>query len=369
MNIICSRKKLLEGFSIVQKAVSTRTTLPILEGILIQAEDNQIRLIATDLEIGIERFIEGEIIEEGSVVLSSKIIVELIRKLPDASVEIKSNDEFKTEINCASSEFQIQGQNGIDFPELPEINDEHSIEIPQDLFRNMIRQTIFSVASDETRPVLTGTLLEIDDQQVRLVALDGYRLALRRGKADNSDNYKLKEVIPGRTLNEISKILTGEDELIQISKLGNHILFQYDNTRITSRLLEGEFINYNQILPEEYKTRIKVLTSDLVDSCERAELLARQGKNNLIKMEVLQDKLIITSNAEIGQVHEELPIETEGQDIKIAFNSKYLLDALKIIEDNEIYLEFTTSVSPCVIKPLENEYFVYLILPVRLLEQ
>lgn len=369
MNIICSKKNLLEGLSIVQKAVSNRTTLPILEGILIQAQDNQIKLIATDLEIGIERSIEGDIIEEGSVVLSSKIIVELIRKLPDAPVKMKSDDEYKTKINCASSEFIIQGQSGVDFPELPEINQEHSIEIPQDLFRNMIRQTIFSIASDETRPVLTGTLLEIEDEQVRLIALDGYRLALRRGKTENGDHYSLNEVIPGRTLNEISKILTSEDEMIQISKQGNHILFQYDNTSITSRLLEGDFINYNQILPEEYKTRIKVLTSELVDSCERAELLARQGKNNLIKMEILQGKLIITSNAEIGQVHEELSIETEGQDLKIAFNSKYLLDALKIIEDHEVFLEFTTSVSPCVIKPIEDEYFVYLILPVRLLEQ
>lgn len=369
MKIICSKNNLLNGFLTVQKAVSSRTPLPILEGILIEAEDNQIKLIATDLEIGIESYIEGDIVEEGSVVLSAKIIVELIRKLPDAPVEMKSDENNKTWITCASSEFVIQGQSGLDFPELPEVDNDYVIEVPQDLLKNMIRQTIFSVAVEETRPILTGALMEIEDNQVRLVALDGYRLALRKGKTAGSDHYSISEVVPGRILNEISKILGDVEEMVQISKMGNHILFQIGQTSITSRLLEGEFINYKQIIPEEYKTRVKVSTHALLDSCERAALLARQGKNNLIKMEIFQDQLVISSNAEIGQVHEEVPIDNQGEELKIAFNSKYFIDALRIVEDDEIFLEFTTSVSPCVMKPLEDEYFTYLILPVRLLEQ
>ncbi|MCR1899243.1 DNA polymerase III subunit beta [Irregularibacter muris] len=368
MNIKCSKNQLLEGVVTVQKAVSSRTTLPILEGIFIQAEENKIKLVATDLEIGIESYIEGEIIEEGSVVLSSRIISELIRKLPEAPVEIKSDEANKTWITCASSEFVIQGQSGLEFPDLPEVSDESFTEIPQDLFKNMIRQTIFSVAQDETRPILTGALLEVDEKAVSLAALDGYRLALRKGKTSGAGNDKIREVIPGRTLNEISKILSEEENMIQISHTGNQILFQFGNTRIISRLLEGEFINYNQIIPEEYKTKIKVKTKDLLDSCERAALLARQGKNNLIKMEIQGEQMVISSNAEIGQVHEEITIEIGGEELTIAFNSKYFIDALKIIEDEEIILEFTTSVSPCVIKPIEEDYFVYLILPVRLLE-
>lgn len=369
MNFICSRKTLLNGFSIVQKAVSARTTLPILEGILIKAEANTIRLIATDLEIGIEKSIEGEIIEEGSIVLPANFIVELIRKLPDAPVEIKSDQEHKAKISCLKSEFVIQGQGSEDFPNIPKVNGENAIEIPQDLLRNMIKQTIFSVASDETRPILTGALMEIDSNELRLIALDGYRLALRKGKTENQDNYGISEVIPGKTLNEVSKILTNDDDMVRISRLDKQMLFEYENTKITSRLLEGDFINYNQILPEEYKTRIRVSTNDLIESCERAELLARQGKNNLIKVEILQDRLIITSNAEVGHVREELPNEIEGEELKIAFNSRYLLDALKVIEEEEIYLDFTTSVSPCIIRPVEDDYFVYLILPVRLLEE
>lgn len=367
MKIICSKGNLLNGFLTVQKAVSSRTSLPILEGILIEAEDNKIKLMATDLEIGIESYIEGEIQEEGFVVLSSKIIVELIRKLPDASVEINVDENNKTWIHCASSEFVIQGQSGLDFPELPEVNNQHMIEIPQDLLKHMIRQTIFSVAVEETRPILTGALMEVKENQVNLVALDGYRLALRRGKTVKAENYFISEVIPGRTLNEISKILMENEELVEISKMGNHILFQIGQTSIISRLLEGEFINYEQIIPEEYKTRVKISRHDLLDSCERAALLARQGKNNLIKMEINQDTLVITSNAEIGQVHEEIAIEPEGQELKIAFNSKYFIDVLRNIEDEEIFLEFTTSVSPCVIKPLEENYFTYLILPVRVI--
>ncbi|HHT50544.1 MAG TPA: DNA polymerase III subunit beta [Eubacteriaceae bacterium] len=369
MKFICSRKTLLNGFSIVQKAVSTRTTLPILEGVLIQAEGNTIKLIATDLEIGIEKSLEGEIIEEGSIVLPANIIVELIRKLPDAPVEIKCDQEYRTKITCLKSEFVIQGQSSEDFPNLPTIEDENSIEIPQDLLRNIIRQTIFSVASDPTRPILTGALMEIQSNELRLIALDGYRLALRKGKTENRDNYGISEVIPGKTLNEISKILTNDDEMVRISRLDKQMLFEYENTKITTRLLEGEFINYNQILPDEYKTRIKVYTNDLIESCERAELLARQGKNNLIKVEILQDQLVITSNAEIGHVREELPIEIEGEELKIAFNSRYILDALKVIEEEEIYLDFTTSVSPCIIRPVEDDNFVYLILPVRLLKE
>lgn len=369
MDIICPKNHLLDAVLTVQKAVSNRTSLPILEGIFIQAEMEQIKVMATDLEIGIESYIEGEILEEGEVVLSSKIIGELIRKLPDAKVQIKSDDIDKTLITCGHSKFTIQGQNAEEFPELPEVDENNTIEVPQDLFRNMIKQTIFSVATDESRPVLTGALLELEGDKVSIAALDGYRLALRRGKTSSEGNNVIREVIPGRTLSEISKILTGEEDMVYISYTGNHILFQTGKTRIISRLLEGEFINYNQIIPEEYKSKVIVNTKDLLDSCERAALLARQGKNNLIKMELDNNTLVITSNAEIGNVYEELEIKYEGQEIKIAFNSKYFIDALRVIEDEEIALEFTTSVSPCVIKPLEDHYFVYLILPVRLLEE
>lgn len=368
MNIICHKNDLLKGINTVLKAVSSRTTLPILEGILFQAINGNIYLVATDLEIGIKTNVSGQIIEEGTIVLSSKIIPELIKKLPDDDITIETDINNKTKINCLNSEFNIQGQSGNEFPELPQVINDQTINLPKDLFKSMIKETIFSVAENESIPILTGALLEINENQVKLVALDGYRLALRKGKI-NSTQQSLKEVVPARTLNEIYRILSIKDNDINISYTGNQILFKIGQTSIISRLLEGDFINYQQIIPNEKVTIVKIKTRDLLQSCERAALLAREGKNNLIKMDYRLDELSITSNAEIGKVQEEVFLELEGQPLKIAFNSKYFIDILKVISEEEILLEFTNSVSPCVIRPIDGDYFTYLILPVRFIEQ
>ena len=238
-------------------------------------------------------------------------------------------------------------------------------KIPQDLLKNMIRQTIFATAQDETRPILTGVLFEVKDGVLSMVALDAYRLALRKSNVDLSSN--ISAVIPGKTLNEVGKILDSSNEEVEITFTPNHILFKVENTRVISRLLEGEFINYRQIIPEEYKLRVKANSKMLLDSIERASLLAKEGKTNLIKMNITNDNMIITSNSQFGNVHEEVPIVLEGNELQIAFNSKYFIDALKIIDEEEVYLEFSSSVSPCLVKTIESEDYVYLILPVRLI--
>lgn len=364
MRFLCPQKVLMQGISIVQKSVSTKTTLPILKGICLEAAANKLKLVGTDLEIGIENSIEVEVLDEGSAVIDARLLGEIVRKLPDSEVEVTLLDNNQIKIKCENSEFNILSLSATDFPELPTIEEEDAYTIPQDLFRNMIRQTVFSTSQDESRPILTGVLMEIEGGVLNMVALDGYRLALRKGKIESPYNYKV--VIPGKTLNEVSRVMNvDEDDPIHIVITENHTLFTIGNTRLISRLLEGEFINYKQILPKEYKSRVKINTKSLLNSIERASLLAKEGKNNLVKFMIKDEVITITSNSELGKVHEEISINLEGADLEIAFNSKYFIDALKAIDDEEVYLNFTTNISPGIIKPVNNDNYVYLVLPVR----
>lgn len=366
MKIVINRDNLLEGILTSQKAVSSKTTLPILEGLLLDCRGDCLKIVATDLELGIECAVEADIIEKGWTVLNSRLLGEITRKLPPDEVEINVNQKNIAKIKCLNSHFTIQGQNGEEFPELPQIDTEKRISLPQDLLKSMIRQTVFACAIDETRPILTGILMECGGGEINFVALDGFRLALRTVRVDNSAEG-ISVVVPSKTLNEIYKVLKDREDKVDIEFSGNQVLFNIGNTRVMSRLLEGEFINYKQIIPDEYTTRVKVKTVELLESCERASLLAREGKNNLIKLSVLEDVLKITSNAEIGKVYEEVEIIAEGNDLDIAFNSKYLVDVLKVIESEYITMEFTTSISPCIIRPVESENYTYLLLPVRVL--
>ncbi|RBP62116.1 DNA polymerase III beta subunit [Alkalibaculum bacchi] len=367
MNFITSKDSLHHAVNIVQKAVSNKTTMPILEGILFRIVDNTIYLMGTDLEIGIKTVLPGQIISSGSVVISAKLISEIVRKLPDDDVIIELKENHVLNIKCSNSEFNIQGQSGDDFPQLPEVDSAQEISVPKELFKGMIRETIFSVAKNENIPILTGELLELQNGILKFVALDGYRLAVRQGFIDNP--ISLKEVVPERTLSELYRItsLSSEDN-IYMSYSKNQILFRLGGTSIVSRLLEGEFINYNQIIPQNYTTKVKVDVRDLLASSERASLMVGSGESNLIKLNFSNDTLEIRSNSEIGTVCEQVEVEMEGDPLKIAFNSTYLIDVLKVISDEEVYLEFTTPVSPCVLRPITGDNYTYLILPVRYME-
>ncbi|WP_130805449.1 DNA polymerase III subunit beta [Senegalia massiliensis] len=365
MKIKIGQNILSKYISIVQKGISSKTTLPILSGILVEAYENKLQLTGTDLELGIETKLDCEVIEEGKIVITSRIFGDIIKKLPNDEVIITTDNDNNIHISCSNSEFNIQGHSAEEYPELPYIDNESSFEIPKDLLKNMIRQTIFATAVEETRPILTGALLEIKNNDLALVALDGYRLALKKSKADCED---LKVVIPSKTLNEVSRILDEEEDNVNIKFTTNHILFDLGDTIINSRLLEGQFLNYKDIIREEYTSKVTVKTNNIKQSIERASLLAREGRNNLVKFEIKDNKMTITSNSEIGNVHEELDIELEGEDITIAFNSKYILDGLKVIDSDIINMNFISNVNPCIIKPVEDENYTYLVLPVRLAE-
>lgn len=364
MNIICSKQKLQEGISIVTKAITGKTTMPILEGIYIEATKDGITLIGSDMDVSIETKVEADVIKEGSIVIDSKIFSEIIRKLPNSEVKIEIAENDLIQITCEKSVFNLVFMNATDYPSLPTINEDITVEVPQNLLKNMIKGTSFAIAQDEARPILQGILFEVKNKQLNLVALDGYRLAVRSELLDIDNNIEV--VIPGKTLNEVSKILEDNSDIVKITFTNNHILFNLNNTKIISRLLEGKFVNYISLLPQEHKLVINVKKQDFQNSLERVSLMAKDGNSNLIKLEAKEDYLIMTSNSQLGKVREEVSINLQGDGIQIAFNSRYLLDVLKNMEEDDIDIEMTSSISPCVIKGKNMNNARYLVLPVRL---
>lgn len=363
MRIQIEQNKLAKHINIVQKGISSKTTLPILDGILLEAKNGKLKLTGTDLEIGIESYTEANILEEGSIVINSRLFGDIVKKLPNSEIDI-STSENKMNIKCDASEFNLIGNPSLEYPELPTLIDQLSLKIPMDLFKNIIRQTVFATTQDETRPILTGVLFEIINGKASFVALDGYRLALKNVKLDSSEDINI--VIPGRTLTELNKILEEDEEDIEITLTPGHIVFNIGDTLVFSRLLEGQFLNYRDIIRADHETNVRVNRRELQNSLERASLLAKEEKANLVKLNVTDNKLVIKSNSEIGNVNEEISVESEGKDLNIAFNSKYILDGIKAMEEEEIKLFFMGSLNPCIIKPAGDSNYTYLVLPVRL---
>lgn len=364
MNIICSKQKLQEGISIVTKAITGKTTMPVLEGIYIEATKEGLTLIGSDMDVSIETKVEADVIQEGRIVIDAKIFSEIIRKLPNSDVKIEIVENDRIQIACEKSLFNVVFMNQADYPALPSINENITVEVPQNLLKNMIKGTSFAIAQDEARPILQGILFEVKDKHLNLVALDGYRLAVRTELLDIDDNIEV--VIPGKTLNEVSKILEDNSDIVKITFTNNHILFNLNNTKIISRLLDGKFVNYSSLLPSEYKLLININRQEFQNGLERASLMAKDGNSNLIKLDIQDETVIVSSNSQLGKVREEVAINLQGEGIQIAFNSRYILDVLKTMEDENVVLEMSSSVSPCVIRGEQTNNAKYLVLPVRL---
>ncbi|RDU23543.1 DNA polymerase III subunit beta [Anaerosacchariphilus polymeriproducens] len=364
MKIICSKSKLLHGVNIVSKAVPSRTTMAILECILIDASTNEIKLTANDMELGIETKIEGEIIEKGIIALDAKIFSEIVRKLPDNDVVIETDSNFKTVITCEKAKFNIVGKSGEDFSYLPYIEKSDFITISQFTLKEVIRQTIFSIADNDTNKLMTGELFEINDNELKVVSLDGHRISIRKIELKESYDSK-KVVVPGKTLNEISKILSGEvDEEVKMFFTKNHIVFEFDNTMVVSRLIEGEYFKIAQMLSSDYETKIKVNKKELLSCIDRATLLVKEGDKKPIIININDEIMELKINSFVGSMNEDIDISKEGKDILIGFNPKFLIDALRVIEDEEVTIYLVNPKAPCFIKD-ENEKYIYLILPVN----
>ena len=364
MKLICSKASLLKGVSIVSKAVPSRTTMPILNCILIDASANEIKLTANDMELGIETVIEGEIVERGIIALDAKFFSEIVRKLPDNDVVIESDDTFQTTITCEKAKFNIVGKSGEDFSYLPYIEKNESISISQFTLKDVVRQTIFSIADNDTNKLMTGELFEINENRLRVVSLDGHRISIRN--IELKENYSpLKVVVPGKTLQEISKILTGEaEDMVDIFFADNHILFEFDETKVVSRLIEGEYFHIDQMLSSDYDTKVKINKREFLNCIDRATLLIREGDKNPIILNIQDGSLQLKINSFVGSMNEEIEIEKEGKDLLIGFNPKFFIDALRVIDDEEVTLYMVNPKAPCFIKDDAGTY-VYLILPVN----
>lgn len=364
MKLICSKSNLLHGVNIVSKAVPTRTTMAILECILIDASANEIKLTANDMELGIETKIEGEIAERGVIALDAKIFSEIVRKLPDSDVTIETDASFKTTITCEKAKFIIVGKSGDDFSYIPYIERNEPIVMSQFTLKEVIRQTIFSIADNDNNKLMTGELFEIEENDLKVVSLDGHRISIRNIELKNNYSHK-KVVVPGKTLQEVSKILPGsaEDE-VSIFLTDNHIVFEFENTTVVSRLIEGEYFKIEQMLSSDYETKVKINKRELLDCIDRATLLVKEGDKKPIIMNITDGTMELKINSFIGSMNEDIDIAKEGKDILIGFNPKFFIDALRVIDEEEVTLYMVNPKAPCFIKDDEGT-FIYLILPVN----
>ncbi len=371
MKIICEKEKLIKAINSVTKAVASKTTMPILEGILIQTNDNEVKLTTYDLEIGIEYVIDANVKEQGATVVNAIMFSEIIRKLPDTEINISVNEKKLLVIECEGSLYKLATMNPDEFPELPQINIENSIEIEQNSLKEMVRKTIFAVSTEENRPIFTGCLFEIKNNKLNVVAVDGFRLAWKSKFLQNNIN-DFSAVIPGRTLNEVNKIILDSFDTIKIGVAKNQALFEMDNCKLVTRLLDGEFLNYSSVIPENWETRIRVNKNNLQNCFERISLISSSSiekeKKYPVKVSIDIGKVTISCTNQTGDAKEEIYIETEGQNLEAGFNPKYFLDALRAIDDEEIFIDFGTSISPSIIRPVDDGDYIYMILPIRLKE-
>ena len=364
MKLICSKSELQKSVNISLKAVSSKTTMPILECILINASASEITFTSNDMELGIETKVQGIIEEKGIVALDAKLFSEIIRKLPDNEVVIQTDDKLNTTITCEKAKFTIPGRDGEDFAYLPMIEKNDGIVLSQYTLKEVIRQTIFSIATNENNKLMTGELFEIKDNILKVVSLDGHRIAIRKIELKESYGDK-KVVVPGKTLNEISKILSGEvEDQVQIFFTDNHIVFEFDDTVVVSRLIEGEYFRIEQMLSSDYETKIKINKREFLNCIDRATLFVKEGEKKPIIINIEGNQMVLNINSQIGSMNEDIDNAKEGKDIMIGFNPRFLIDALKVIDDEEITIYLVNPKAPCFIKD-ETESYIYLILPVN----
>lgn len=364
MKIICSKSNLTNGVNIVSKAVPSKTSMSILQCILIKAEDGVITFTANDTELGIETVVEGIIAEEGTVAVDAKFFSDVVRKLPDNEVEIEVDDNFVTNIKCEKVSLNLSGKDGQDFTNLPVIDKKESVTISELSLKDVIKQTIFCLSDNNTNHMMCSELFEISGDLLKVIALDGYRIAFRKVNLKNSYN-DVKLIIPGKTLNEISRILSGdENKEVNIYHDKNQVLFEIENTKIVSRLVEGQYFNYEQMLNNDYETRFEVNKRYLYESIDRSTLLLREGEIKPIIMDIKDDILNISIKTMVGEMKEDIDIEKTGKDLTIAFRPKFILDVLRVLEEDNIKIYTINAKSPCIIKDDEGNY-IYFILPVN----
>jgi len=367
MRIFCPKEELNHAVQTVQKAVATKTPLPILTGIYMSAQNGELQLQATDYEVGISCTIEATVEEPGAVVLSGRYFQEMVRRLPGETLEIATNMEDRTiKVNSQNSQFNLLSLPAEEFPVLKPISGDNSFVIQDGILRDLIKKTVFACATDEARPIFTGGLLEADGEEVRMVATNTHRMALKRAKIATG-NGNVKMIIPAKILNELARLLVSEEPKdVSLSWQKNQVGIVFDDVYINSRLIEGQFPDYNKVIPSSFATTVKLNTDQFLDAVERVSLLARDGEYNVVKFFFKDGAVVITSNnPDVGKAREIVEAATTGNELEIAFNSKYVTDILKNIDSEELVFSLNTPLSPAGIKPVDDDNYTYIITPVR----
>ena len=366
MKFSCEKALLQNAISTTARAVSQKSSIPALEGILLEA-DNNLRLTGYNLETGIRTTLPAQVQKAGSLVLSARLFGEIIRKLPD-DIIIFSAENLMVNIKCGMSEFNILATDPEDFPELPTVEYQNSFLIPERDLGAMIRQTLFAVSDNESRPIHTGSLFEAAGDQLTIVSLDGYRLALRREKIQDQQGEKsFSFVVPGAALSEVEKICSDSDQLASVTQGARHVMFKMGETVLVARRLEGEFLDYRQAIPRNNTIKVTGDTRSLLSSIDRVSLIISDKLKSPLRCTFEENLLRISTRTAIGDAADQCLLSGDGKGLEIGFNNKYLMDALKAAPADQVRLELTTGVAPCLILPVEGEEnFLYMVLPVRL---
>ncbi|RUL49470.1 MULTISPECIES: DNA polymerase III subunit beta [Lysinibacillus] len=370
------RDRLLDGLNDVMKAVSSKTTIPILTGIKIDVTNEGLTLTGSDADITIQTFIPIEedgnqlinISNTGSIVLQARMFNEIVRKLPTNDVEIEVSNGLQTHIRSGKSEFHLIGSDASEYPLLPEVSTNQQFTIAADLLKSIIRETVFAVATSESRPVLTGVNWQIQGDELVCVATDSHRLARRKTTLEQLPTDVSSVVIPGKSLNELNKILGDSSNPVEIVITNQQVLFKADNVLFFSRLLEGNYPETTRLIPEEFKTNLQINGKSLLQAIDRASLLAREDRNNVVRFETFDGNIVeISSNSpEIGKVEEQIQVESlEGENLKISFSAKYMMEALKAIDGQDVIIQFTGAMRPFILRSVHDDAILQLILPVR----
>lgn len=367
MKIFCSKELLNQAVQTVQKAVATKTQLPILTGIYLAANDNKLELHATDYEIGIKCIIDAQVEIPGTVVISGRYFQEMVRKLPGDTIEISSSTEDRTiKITANSAQFNLLSLPAEEFPVLKQLTSDNFMIVKDNVLKELIKKTVFACANDEARPIFTGCLLESNEKDIKMVATNTHRLALKKDSSEQSLN-NLKMIIPAKILHELARIMNSETPIdIKIYWLKNQVAFEFENIYIISRLIEGQFPDYNKVIPPSFATNVLISTKQLLDAVERVALMARDNDYNVIKLAFKTDSITITSNnPDIGKACEVVDAALEGNEVDIAFNVKYISDILKNIDSENLKFSLNTPLSPASIRPIDDENYIYIVTPVR----
>lgn len=364
MKISCLRTDLANAVSNVSRAVSTKASIPALEGILIKAYGESMNISGYNLEIGITTDIDATIKEEGEIVVSARLFLDIVRRLPEEIVMIETDERMVTYISCGNVNYQIVGMSSVEYPDLPTFEKTDSLVINAKILRDMIRQTVYAVSENTAKPIYTGSLFEIEDKVFKIVAIDGYRMAIRSENVDSDSKNRF--VVPGKTQQEVLKLLNDDEENVEIIIGQRHITFQIKNYRVISRLIEGTFLDYKSTIPSDTKTELVINTRTIIDSVERMSLLNNDRIQSPVRCNFSDDEIKLSCASAVGRANDVISVQIIGESVEIGFNNRYLLDALKNTDTDEIKLVLNGPLSPMIVKPVKGDCFISIVVPMRL---